>query len=124
MMTSPDYVIRSDGWLDADGRMDWEANLVLSSEFSRELSANQRNVRYLLDDRDVMSIPFRLKGRIPNLEVRPEAAQLLRFMHARAAEEKSRRTHGGKDGAAQSGLWNSFRQNSDDLWNSFRQLFR
>lgn len=124
MMTSPDYVIRSDGWLDADGRMDWEANLVLSSEFSRELSANQRNVRYLLDDRDVMSIPFRLKGRTPSLEVRPEVTQLLRFMHARAQEEKSRRTHGGKNEAAESGLWNSFRQSSDDLWNSFRQLFR
>jgi len=121
-MKTRNYIITSDGWLNADGRLDWRANLVLSPDFSRALSARHRNVRYLLDDQDVMSVPFHLNGKIPKIQAKPEVNQLARFMRAKVAEDRGRRKSSTED--ADPGLWNGFRQSSDDLWNSFRQLFR
>jgi len=123
-MTTRNYTIASDGWFDAKGRLDWRANLVLSQDFSRALSARHRNVRYLLDDQDVMSVPFHLKGKVPKVEVKPEIKQLARFMHAKVAEERGSKKASGNDPNRNSGLWNGFRQGSGDLWNNFRQLFR
>lgn len=123
-MTTRDYAIVSEGWFDASGRLDWRANLALSPDFSRALSSRHRNVRYLLDDQEVMSIPFRLKGKVPRVEVKPAIKQLARYMRAKVAEERGPQSAPGSDSKRNSGLWNGFKQGSDHLWNNFRRLFR
>lgn len=125
LLATPHYSLNAKGWVDTSGTMQWEAALVLSRSFSSELLKTHRNVRYLVDDRSIMVLPFRLEGKFPDIKAQPEVEQLVRFMQSRYADEKKgRRPAASKDTDKASTLWDDFRQNSDELWQSFRQLFR
>ncbi len=86
-LIADEYSIVGKGWADADGDVDLQATLVLSSEFSRDLSGRYRNVRYLFDT-DSISVPFRLAGHIPDVTIRPNVVQLTRYMYDKLAEER------------------------------------
>ena len=86
-LIADEYSIVGKGWADADGDVDLQATLVLSSEFSRDLSGRYRNVRYLFDA-DGISVPFRLAGHIPDVTIRPNVVQLTRYMYDKLAEER------------------------------------
>ena len=95
LLIADEYSIVGRGWADPDGGVDLQATLVLSSEFSRDLSGRYRNVRYLFDT-DSISLPFRLTGNIPDITTRPDVAQLTRYMYDKLAEERPpRRDRGG-----------------------------
>ncbi len=86
-LIADEYSIVGRGWADRDGGVDLQGTLVLSSEFSRDLSGRYRNVRYLFDA-DGISLPFRLAGRIPDVTARPNVAQITRYMYDKLAEER------------------------------------
>ena len=112
LLIADEYSIVGKGWADTDGGVDVQATLVLSSDFSRDLSGRHRNVRYLLDT-DSMSLPFRLTGKIPDLTTRPDVVQLTRYMYDKLAEEKPPRTD--RDGGFN--LWKR-------LGRGFREMLR
>ena len=112
LLVADEYSIVGKGWADADGAVDVRATLVLSSDFSRDLSGRYRNVRYLLDT-DSMSLPFRLTGKIPDLTARPDVVQLTRYMYDKLAEERPPRT--GRDSGFN--LWKR-------LERGFREMLR
>ncbi len=86
-LVSNDYSIVGKGSLDPDGQVELLATLVLSPAFSRDLSGRYRNVRYLFDAEGI-SLPFRLGGRIPDITIEPDVAQLVRYMFNKLAEER------------------------------------
>ncbi len=91
------YSIVGQGSLNPDGEVDMLATLVLSPAFSRDLSGRYRNVRYLFDAEGI-SVPFRLAGGFPDVAIRPDVAQLVRYMFNKLAEERRSRADddGGK----------------------------
>lgn len=111
-LIADEYSIVGEGWADADGGVDLQATLVLSSEFSRDLSGRHRNVRYLFDT-DGISLPFRLAGNIPDVTVRPNVVQLTRYMYDKLAEERPPR----RDGDSGFNLWKR-------LERGFREMLR
>ena len=112
LLIADEYSIVGKGWAEPDGRVDLRATLVLSSDFSRDLSGRYRNVRYLFDT-DSISLPFRLTGNIPDLTTRPDVVQLTRYMYDKLAEEKQPRPE--RDGGFN--LWKR-------LERGFREMLR
>jgi hypothetical protein len=81
IFTTPDYSITAAGWIGFDRETKWNGSLMLSSQLTEELQRDYRIIRYLLDRRGRLAIPFRVDGKLPNLTVRLEnraLAQALR----------------------------------------------
>ena len=90
LLTADEYSIVGKGWADHDGSVDLHATLVLSADFSRDLSGRYRNVRYLFDA-DGISVPFRLAGNVPDVAIRPDVLQITRYMYEKFAEQRGPR---------------------------------
>jgi hypothetical protein len=81
VITTPDYTITGAGWIGLNRSTRWNGLIVLSPRLTQEVQRDYRIIRYLLDRRGRLAIPFRVDGEIPNVSVRLEnraLAQALR----------------------------------------------
>ena len=81
VITTPDYTITGAGWIGFNRSTRWNGLIVLSPRLTQEVQRDYRIIRYLLDRRGRLAIPFRIDGDIPNVSVRLENrafAQALR----------------------------------------------
>jgi hypothetical protein len=81
VITTPDYSLTGAGWTNFDRSTRWNGQLVLSPRLTQEIQQDYRVLRYLLDRRGRLAIPFRMEGTVPNVKIRLEnraLAQLLR----------------------------------------------
>jgi len=81
LLATPEYTVTAAGWIGFDRTTQWNGVLVLSPRLSQELQREYKVIRYLLDRRGRLSVPFRVEGRYPNIKVIPEnraLAQVLR----------------------------------------------
>jgi uncharacterized protein involved in outer membrane biogenesis len=72
LLLTAEYTITGAGWVGFDRTTQWNGLLVLSPRLTQELQREYKLIRYLLDRRGRLSIPFRAEGRLPNVKVRPE----------------------------------------------------
>jgi hypothetical protein len=72
-----DFGVRAAGWIGFDREMDLTGTLEMSKAFSRDVVADVREARYLLDDHEQLAIPFRLRGRIGKARPQPDTAYLV-----------------------------------------------
>jgi hypothetical protein len=91
VITTPDYTITGAGWIGFNRSTRWNGLLVLSPRLTQEVQRDYRIIRYLLDRRGRLAIPFRIDGEIPNVSVRLENRA---FAQALRTGQKS----GGADG--------------------------
>jgi hypothetical protein len=81
LLSTPDYDIQFAGWIAFDRTARWNGLLVLSPRLSQEFLRDNRMIRYLMDRRDRLTIPFRIEGTLPDLRARPDTraiAQAIR----------------------------------------------
>ena len=90
LLAADEFSVVGKGWAGHDGSVDLQATLVLSPDFSRDLSGRYRNVRYLFDA-DGISVPFRLAGKVPDVAIRPDVQQITRYMYDKLAEQRGPR---------------------------------
>ncbi len=80
-LSTEEYTINAAGWMMIDQTTRWNGMLVISSRISQELLRENKSLRYLLDRRGQISLPFRAEGTLANLRVRPDTriiAQIVR----------------------------------------------
>jgi hypothetical protein len=81
LVSTPDYRINAAGWLKIDQTTRWNGILVLSGRISQDLLRENKSLRYLLDGRGQITLPFRADGTLNDLRVRPDTraiAQIVR----------------------------------------------
>jgi hypothetical protein len=81
LLSTPDYEVAAAGWIAFDRTTRWNGLLVLSPRLSQEFLRDNRMVRYLMDRRERLTIPFRIEGTMPNIKARPDTrtiAQAIR----------------------------------------------
>jgi AsmA-like C-terminal region len=71
-----DYTVKGDGWITGDRNTKWTALLVMSPAVSQSIVQEHRNVRFLLDRRARLTVPFRVEGKLPRLEIKPDVKRL------------------------------------------------
>jgi len=70
-LSTTGYTITGSGWVDTNGTARWNGALTLSPQVSHDLQREYRTIRYFLDGRGRLPIPFRVEGRIPSVTIRP-----------------------------------------------------
>jgi len=81
LLSTPDYEVAAAGWIAFDRTTRWNGLLVLSPRLSQEFLRDNRMIRYLMDRRERLTIPFRIEGTLPNVKARPDTrtiAQAIR----------------------------------------------
>ena len=89
IVTTPDYTVTGAGFIGFDRSTNWNAEVVLSPRLTQEVQRDFRIVRYLLDRRNRLSIPFRVEGKLPNATIRLENRALARALHGGTASKGS-----------------------------------
>jgi hypothetical protein len=72
LLSTADYDIQFAGWIAFDRTARWNGLLVLSARLSQEFLRDNRMIRYLMDRRERLTIPFRIEGTLPDLKARPD----------------------------------------------------
>jgi hypothetical protein len=80
LLSTADYNIMADGSIGLDETMKWDATLVMSPQFTQELVQEYRNARYLTDRRGRFVVPFRVEGKLPRVQARPDLQKLAQQM--------------------------------------------
>jgi hypothetical protein len=81
LLSTQSYNIHAAGWIMMDYTTRWNGVLVMSPRISQELLRENKSLRYILDRRGRITLPFRAEGTLANIKVRPDTraiAQLLR----------------------------------------------
>jgi len=74
---SKDYSINGTGWINFDGKVDLQSQLIFSKEFSDDLETDIPDIKYLKNDSRV-EIPFRITGTLPNARAKPDIPYLAK----------------------------------------------
>jgi hypothetical protein len=80
LLSTADYHIMADGSIGVDETMKWDATLVMSPQFTQELVQEYRNARYLTDRRGRLVVPFRVEGKLPRIQAKPDLQKLAQQM--------------------------------------------
>ena len=117
LLVTPDYTISGAGWVAFDKTTQWNGVLVISPRITQELQREYKLIRYLLDRRGRLAIPFRADGKFPQVNVRPEN---------RAAAQVFRRSFPQKAGEPAAGAGKSTEKNEKKNWlpDSLEQLLK
>jgi len=103
-VTSVDYGLLGDGWVDMDKNIDLAAHVLMSKEFSKDLEAEKKNVVYLEDKQGQIDIPVIIRGALPKPTILPDVQTLAQRAASHAIEKKGEELLGkflGKKGAGQ-----------------------
>jgi uncharacterized protein involved in outer membrane biogenesis len=72
-----DYGVRAAGWIGFNREMDLTGTLAMSKAFTRDVVADVKQARYLVDEHEQLAIPFRLRGTIGTARPEPDIAYLV-----------------------------------------------
>jgi uncharacterized protein involved in outer membrane biogenesis len=76
LLSTADYSIGADGSIGLDKTMKFNATLVLSPQFTQELAQEYKNIRYLVDRKGRLTVPFRVEGMLPRIQAKPDLQKL------------------------------------------------
>jgi len=74
---SKDYSINGTGWINFDGKVDLQSQLILSKDFSDDLETDIPDIKYLKNDSRI-EIPFRITGTLPSARAKPDIPYLAK----------------------------------------------
>jgi uncharacterized protein involved in outer membrane biogenesis len=106
-----DYTVKGDGWFDLDKRIDMQARVQLSSELSREIVAQRKNVAYLENQQSQVDFPVRITGQLPKPNVSPDLQDIAQRAAGHLAQKQANKflnkfvgkIPGMKSGSSESG---------------------
>jgi hypothetical protein len=112
LLSTADYSIGADGSIGLDKTMKFNAMLVLSPQFTQELAQEYKNIRYLVDRKGRLAVPFRVEGTLPRIQAKPDLQKLGQQMQkdfvgkgaARATEESEKPVKKSRRERIQKGL--------------------
>jgi uncharacterized protein YhdP len=76
LLSAPHFSVRAEGSVGLDKKMTWDATLVMSPQFTRELMQEYKNVRTMVDDQGRLAVPFHLEGTLPHVQAKPDLQKL------------------------------------------------
>jgi uncharacterized protein involved in outer membrane biogenesis len=79
-ITSKDYSITGEGWMNLDGKVDLNSVLVLSPKFSEDLETDVPDIKYITNRDDRVEIPFSISGTLPKAKPKPDIAYLAKLV--------------------------------------------
>jgi len=91
LLSTADYNITADGSIGLDETMKWDATLVMSPQFTEELVQEFKNARYLVDRRGRLVVPFRVEGKLPRIQAKPDLQKLAQQMQKGAPVNRAER---------------------------------
>ena len=77
LLSTLDYSVSAEGSIGLDKSMKWNATLTMSPQFTQELVKEYKNVRYMVDRQGRLSVPFRVEGALPHVQVKPDLQKLV-----------------------------------------------
>lgn len=77
LLSTPDYEIAGAGWVAFDQTTRWNGLLALSPRISQEFLRDNKMLRFLMDRRERLTIPFRLEGTLPYVKARPDSRAIV-----------------------------------------------
>ncbi len=80
VLSTPAYSITGSGWIAGDRATKWNGTLILSPQLSQDLQRDYKTIRYFLDGRGRLSIPFRVEGKIPHVQIKPANRALAQVL--------------------------------------------
>jgi hypothetical protein len=80
LLATADYNISAAGSVGLDKTMKWDAMLILSPQYTQELVQEYKNLRYMVDRRGRLAVPFRIEGKLPNIRAKPDLQRLAQQM--------------------------------------------
>ena len=95
LLTTSDYSLKGEGWTALDKTMKWNAELVMSPQFTDELIREHRNVRYLVDHQGRLAVPFRLEGMLPQVQPKLDLQGLAQVIQRGILQKGRERPSGG-----------------------------
>jgi uncharacterized protein involved in outer membrane biogenesis len=91
VVQTPDYWMTGDGWFDMEKNIEMAAHLLLTSEFTKEVIAEKKNVVYLTNKDGQVDIPFGVRGALPKPLVLPDVAQLAQLAGSHLIQDKGQK---------------------------------
>lgn len=76
-MEATDFGVRATGWIGFNQEADLAGVLTMSKAFSRDVVADVKEAKYLLDEQDQLALPFRLRGKIGVAKPEPDTNYLI-----------------------------------------------
>jgi uncharacterized protein involved in outer membrane biogenesis len=114
-----DYSALGDGWFDLNKNIDVKAHILLSSELSRELMSEKKNVIYIANEQRQVDIPVSIRGQLPKPSVQPDIQSMAQRAANHLVQKKA-----GKLLDKYLGGKNSGPGNNNNLGNALNRLFR
>jgi hypothetical protein len=105
VITTPDYTITGAGSIGFDRSTRWNGLIMLSPRLTQEVQRDYRIIRYLLDRRGKLAIPFHIEGRIPNVTVRLENRALAQALRTGSGQKGSAAESQGSEGNKEGKNW-------------------
>jgi len=90
IVSTPDYTVTGAGWIALDRTTRWNGLLVLSPRLTQEIQRDYRWMRYLLDRRGRLAIPFRIDGTIPDVRIRIENRRFSQALRGSESRDQTR----------------------------------
>jgi AsmA protein len=97
VMRSPSYTVTGSGTAGLDGSLDLTAKFVAGSALTADIVGSIRDARWAANDQQLLEVPFRLTGRLPDVRVRPDPAFVARVVGS-ALVDRANRALGGQKG--------------------------
>src|SRR5262249_6571967 len=99
-LAAADYSAQGNGWADFNRNLDFKSVLMFSPQLSVDIGQSAKEVKYLFNNQNQIEIPFILKGKLPNVNPRPDGSYLAKIAQrgllGKGAEELQQR-FGTKD---------------------------
>jgi len=77
-LAAADYTTRGQGWLDYDQTVDFQGQLILAEELSRDIRDGVRLASLLSNDQGRIALPFAVRGSLPGAKPVPDLAAIAR----------------------------------------------
>lgn len=103
LVKTQDYTLKGDGWFDLDKNIDLLAHILLSTQLSKEIIAEKKNVAYLTNRQGKVDVPLEVRGTLPKPAVLPDVQDLVARAGRRAIEQKGSNLLGKFLGKGRSG---------------------
>jgi AsmA protein len=98
VLRTPAYTVTGAGTAALAGGLDLTGKLVAGKALTADVLGTIKDARWAVNDQQLLEIPFRLTGRLPDVRIKPDSAFVARVV-GRALADRAGRLLGGKGGA-------------------------
>jgi AsmA protein len=102
VLRTPAYTVTGVGSASLDGGLDLTGRFVAGKALTADVLGSIKEARWAANDQQLLEVPFRLTGRLPDLRIKPDPSFVARVV-GHALADRARRLLGGKGGGDDTG---------------------